>query len=171
MSSTLLVRLLTAAVGERAVGERGYPSAHARYPVDVFAVVGGVDDLHAGVHFFDNAEHSLHPTAYGDHRRALAQATLDAGWAELCPALLVLAADLDAANRYFGTQGPGRGARYCWIEAGAIAQNVHLCATTLGLGTVFLGGTDDAAMRAATEPLIGGTRSVLGLMPIGVPDD
>ncbi|QDQ96032.1 SagB/ThcOx family dehydrogenase [Tomitella fengzijianii] len=169
--ASLLVRHLSAAVGERADGSRGYPSAHSLYPVNVFVAVGRVDDLRAGAYRFDSARHSLTPGAGGDHRRALAQSTLDAGWAAHCPAVLVLAADLDAADRAFHAQGPGRGARYCWAETGAVTQNVHLCAASLGLGTVFLGGVNDDAMRVAAGPLIGETHSVLGLMPLGfIPD-
>ncbi|GAA4802694.1 SagB/ThcOx family dehydrogenase [Tomitella cavernea] len=163
----LLTRLLAVAVGDRADGGRAYPSAHALHPVDVFVAVGKVDGLQAGAYRFDNPEHALTPGARGDHRRALAQATLDAGWAAECPALLLLTADLDAADRAFDTQGSARGSRYCWIEVGAIAENIHICAAALGLGTVFLGGIDDDAMRTAAEPIVEGSRSVLGLMPLG----
>ncbi|WP_182358539.1 SagB/ThcOx family dehydrogenase [Tomitella gaofuii] len=162
-----LIRLLDGAVGERPDGSRRYPSAHAHYPVDVFVAVGGIDGLQSGAYLFHAAESSMIPVTQRDHRHALARATLDAAWAAESPALLLLAADLDAAGRAFQAQGRGRGARYCWIEAGAVVQNVHLCAAALGLGTVFLGGIDDDAMRAAAQPVVGSSRSVLGLLPLG----
>ena len=46
----------------------------------------------------------------------------------------------------FAEQPPDgrRGLRYVYLEAGALLQNICLQATALGLGTVFVGGFDDA---------------------------
>lgn len=109
--------------------------------------------------------------AAGDFRGTLAAATLDAVWAGACPTLVVLATDLGRADRAFADQGSGHGARYCWIEAGAIAQNLHLAAASAGLGTVLVGGIDDAAMRSAVESFLPPTHSVPAVMPLGYPDD
>lgn len=83
--------------------------------------------------------------------------------------VLLLSVDVAAANDAFAGQGPGRGERFCWIEAGLIAQNVHLWAAENALGTVVLGGLDDAGMCAATRDLLPPSHTVLGLLPIGRP--
>lgn len=68
---------------------------------------------------------------------------------------------------HFKAQPPRgkRGARYTYIETGALAENVHLQATVLGLGLVLVGGFDDDMVKAAMRlpPEFGPT----GLLCVG----
>ena len=115
------------------------------------------------------ARHELTPVAPGDHREALAAATVDAHWLARCPVLVLLSADTTAADDHFRELGPAQGERFAWFEAGLIAQNLYLWAAAAGLGTVFIGGLDAPAVAQAAHPLLPAGESVLGLLPLGRP--
>ncbi|MDA3147163.1 SagB/ThcOx family dehydrogenase [Leucobacter sp. UCMA 4100] len=164
-------RLLGEAVGSAPDTRRPYGSAHARYDIQVTVVAAAVDGLDPGAYKYLPEEHSLAGAVYGDHRTGLAEGTLDAAWLRQCPLILVLSADLSAANRAFESQRASRGESFCWFEAGLVSQNVYLWAAENGLGTVFLGGLDSARMRSATQLWIPRSHSVLGMLPVGYPAD
>ncbi|WP_010525459.1 nitroreductase family protein [Nesterenkonia sp. F] len=163
-----LGRLLrTAIVGP--AGRRPYASAHARYDVTTTVVAVDVEGLAPAAYQHRPESHELIPVAEGDHGARLAHATLDAEWLEECPAVLLLSADLAAADEAFATQGPGQGERFCWFEAGLIAQNVHLWAAENALGTVFLGGLDPSETRGVEHRLLPSGHTLLGVLPLGRP--
>lgn len=150
-------------------GSRSYAAARARYLVGVTVVVGQVSGLPAAAYRYCGPRHELTPAAPGDHREALAAATVDAHWLARCPVLVLLSADPAAAADHFGELGPGQGERFAWLEAGLIAQNLYLWAAAAGLGTVFIGGLDAPAVARAAHPLLPAGESVLGLLPLGRP--
>lgn len=166
-----LGRLLGTAIGSAPAAGRPYGSAHARYDIVVTVVAAAVDGLAPAAYRYLPAEHVLVHVEDGDHRSRLARATLDADWLAECPVVLLLSADLDAANDAFEAQGAGRGERFCWFEAGLAAQNIYLCAAEHALGTVFLGGLDPVETGTATQRLIPPSHTVLGMLPLGRPAD
>jgi SagB-type dehydrogenase family enzyme len=176
-----LLRLLEAGQGiTGGDGKRATPSAHALYPLALFVVAGNVDGLASGLHRYDPGSDpgsdpgakALARLAAGDLRAGLRAAALeDQPWLAEAPAALVVAADMARARAAFAAQPPPgrRGARYVYLEAGALGQNVCLQATALGLATVFVGGFDDAKMAAALdlpEPF-----EPVGLICVGWPAD
>ncbi|WP_120004989.1 SagB/ThcOx family dehydrogenase [Nesterenkonia muleiensis] len=163
--------LLSTVLGSVSGRHRTYGSAHARYDIVVTVVVAAVEGLPTGTYRYLAVEHALVHGEEGDHRTGLADGTLDAAWLSECPVILMLSADLDAANRAFESQGTGRGERFCWFEAGLVAQNIYLWAAEKGLGTVFLGGLDHFRIEAATQRLIPPSHTVLGMLPIGRPTE
>lgn len=161
--------LLSTALGSVSGHQRTYGSAHARYDIVVTVVAAAVEGLPTGTYRYLSVEHALVHGEEGDHRTGLADGTLDAAWLSECPVILILSADLDAANRAFESQGAGQGERFCWLEAGLVTQNIYLWAAENGLGTVFLGGLDHFKIEAATQRLIPPSHTVLGMLPIGRP--
>lgn len=171
LSIDTLGQLLNTAVGAASGRQRPYGSAYARYEVTVTVIAGGVDGLAPAAYRYLTEDHALTVTQEGDQRALLAQATLDAAWITECPVTLLLSADLAAANGVFEAQGMGRGERFCWFEAGLLAQNIYLWAAENVLGTVFLGGLDSQKMQTAAKDLVPHSHTVLGLLPIGYPAD
>lgn len=171
ISFQALSRLLRATIGVVPAGQRPYGSAQARYDVAVTVVAAAVEGLAPAVYLYLPAEHVLVHREKGDHRSRLARGTLDAGWLTQCPVVLLLSADLSAANRAFGDQGAGRGESFCWFEAGLVGQNIYLWAAENSLGTVFLGGLDSVEVQAATRRWIPQSHTVLGMLPVGRPAD
>src|SRR5699024_8492738 len=83
---------------------------------------------------------------------ALTQAAIgDQPWIGSAASLLIVLADMQHMTAHFRDQPPQgkRGRRYAWIETGALAENVYLQATSLGLGCVLTCGFDDAQLQTA----------------------
>ena len=116
-------------------GSRTAPSAGALYPLEVYIVMGNVQDMAAGVYWYDPAVHQLSKTVDGDVRSILADAALGQTCVDEAAIDLVFTA---IYQRTTGTYGD-RGVRYIHMEAGHAAQNVCLQAVALDLGAVVIG--------------------------------
>lgn len=157
-----LGQLLWAAQGitDRA-GFRTSPSAGALYPLEVYAVVGNVQGLSAGLYHYIARGHALRRIADWDKRQALARAAHDQPPIAEAPAILALCAVYERVTGKYGE----RGLRYVHMEAGHAAQNVYLQALSLQLGTVVLGAFDDGDVKDVLN--LNGREMPLYLMPVG----
>ncbi len=118
---------------------RSAPSAGALYPMEIFLVVGDVEELEAGIYHYNPDEHSLDKMKEGDIRGDLSRAALGQRAVDQAPVNLIIAAEFGRTTGRYGT----RGERYVYIEAGHIGQNIYLQAVALGLGTVAIGAFHD----------------------------
>lgn len=153
-----LGQLLWAAQG--VTSERGFraaPSAGACYPLELYAV------LPSGVFWYLAPSHALTKTAAADRRSRLVQAALGQRFVGEAAAVLAL---IGVYERTTGRYGE-RGRRYVHLDAGCAAENVHLQAEALNLGSVAVGAFDDDAV-AAVLGLTGGEQP-LYLIPVGRP--
>ena len=135
-------------------GARSAPSAGAQYPFQILLAAEKVTDLATGTYRYHPVGHSLELLDFGRIGDKLEQATIDEQpWVGQAAVIVVLVADLQMMREHFHAQVPvgSRGERYVYLEAGAIAQNVHLQATEIGLGAVLVGGFDDAIVRQSLE--------------------
>jgi SagB-type dehydrogenase family enzyme len=159
-----LSQLLWAAQGITAPGGlRTAPSAGALYPLEVYVLVGDVDDLAEGVYRYQAENHTLRRLAGDDRRREMERAALGQDSVGHNAVLLVFAS-VDA--RTTGKYGK-RGLRYVEIEVGHAAENVMLQAQALGLGAAVVGAFSDEQVAKVLD-LPKGERP-LYLMPVGVP--
>lgn len=130
-------QLTWAAQGQDArSGYRTVPSAGATYPLELFVVTAD------GIFAYLLAKHALEKLIGRDIRAALAAAAWGQGFIEEAPLTLVFAAQFPRTTGRYGQ----RGIRYVYMEAGHAAQNVHLQAEALGLGSVAIGAFDDASV-------------------------
>ncbi|MHC4153769.1 MAG: SagB/ThcOx family dehydrogenase [Planctomycetota bacterium] len=130
-------QLLWAAQGQGELSRyRTCPSAGATYPLEVFVVTP------EGLFVYLPGEHTLQKLSAQDLRAALASAAWGQQFIEAAPLTLVLAARFRRTTGRYGE----RGVRYVYMEAGHAAQNVHLQAEALGLGSVAVGAFDDASV-------------------------
>ena len=144
-------------------GRRTAPSAGALYPLELDLVAMRVDGLAAGLYRYLPATHALtgsttEITASELQRAAMGQQAVAAAAA----VVVITAVESRTAGRYGARAG-----RYVAFEAGAAAQNLALQAAALGLGTVVIGGFDEAAVARVLQ-LPPGEQPIV-LMPIGVP--
>ncbi len=177
-------------------GKRTAPSAGALYPLEVFLVVGkpvgegerprepkhlgksglagtlalpGSDSkaapgaLPAGLYRYRPQGHELVCVAEGDKRAKLAAAALDQDWLTDAPVIIVIAAVYERTARKYRQ----RAERYVHMEVGHAAQNVHLQAVALELGTVVVGAFDDAEVKRVLA--LADNEQPLCLMPVGKP--
>ena len=139
-------------------GFRTAPSAGALYPLEIYAV------LAEGVYRYDPRRHRLTRTIERDLRMELCRAALEQRSVADAPLVLVFAA---VHSRIASEYGPTRGERYVHMEIGHAAQNVHLQAAALGLGSVPIGAFQDARVQKALG--LPAEERPLYLVPVGYP--
>jgi len=127
-------QLAWAAQGQEAGSRyRTAPSAGATYPLELFVI------NERGLFHYLPTGHLLEQLSQQDLRAELVSAAWGQGFIEAAPLTLVFAAQFDRTTGHYGK----RGVRYVYMEAGHAAQNVHLQAQALGLGSVAVGAFDD----------------------------
>ncbi|MEW5725930.1 MAG: SagB/ThcOx family dehydrogenase [Thermodesulfobacteriota bacterium] len=139
------------------------PSAGALYPLDIYAAVGGVTGLKAGVYHYLPPEHALEQTAERDRRPAVGRAALGQMWLAEAPAVLVITGQYDRTTGKYGPRGRG----YVLIESGCSAQSLFLQAEALGLKAGIIGAFLDADVAQALE--LPPEHEPLLIMPVGRP--
>lgn len=115
---------------------RNAPSAGATYPLELLVVTCD------GLFQYLPAKHSLERLNNQDLRTELTMAAWGQKFIEAAPLTLVFAAQFSRTTGRYGR----RGVRYVYMEAGHAAQNVHLQAEALGLGSVAVGAFDDTSV-------------------------
>jgi SagB-type dehydrogenase family enzyme len=131
-----LSEVLWAADGvNREDGKRTAPSAMAKYPVDIYAV------LAEGVYFYDVAKHELVPVAEGDFRKLAGSQPFVA----TAPLNVVFVASLERlsdARRPSNAATDAVNMQWAALEAGCLSQNIYLYCASEGLSTVIRGMVD-----------------------------
>jgi SagB-type dehydrogenase family enzyme len=130
-------QLVWAAQGQNTQSRyRTVPSAGATYPLELFVVMSdGVFRYLPGKHVFEKMIDQ-------DVRGLLASAAWGQEFVEAAPLTLIFVAQFSRTTGHYGK----RGVRYVYMEAGHAAQNVHLQAEALGLGSVAVGAFDDSSV-------------------------
>ena len=116
---------------------RTTPSAGATYPLELLVVTAN------GLFHYLPAGHALKQASNEDLRTELAAAAWGQNFIKDAPLTLIFAAEFSRTTNHYGK----RGTRYVYMEAGHAAQNVHLQAESLGLGSVAVGAFDDSAVN------------------------
>ena len=155
-----LGQLLWAAQGitEKNRGFRTAPSAGALYPIEIYLVI---ED---GLYWYRPHSHSLEVVKEGDLRYSLSKAALFQSSIAEAQADFILCAVYDRITSKYGE----RGIRYAHIEIGHIAQNIHLEAVALGLGSVPIGAFDDAEVKKLLS--LPKEQAPLYIIPVGYPE-
>jgi SagB-type dehydrogenase family enzyme len=134
LSLEQISQLAWAAQGQNSISRyRTTPSAGATYPLELFVITD------EGIFRYLPAKHWLEKLADQDLRSPLASAAWGQEFIQAAPLTLVFAAEFTRTTGHYGK----RGIRYVYMEAGHAAQNVHLQAEALGLGSVAVGAFDD----------------------------
>jgi SagB-type dehydrogenase family enzyme len=158
VSLRYLATLLKAACGVTAgpdestggIALRSTPSGGALYPVSVHVVAFGVDGLDRATYLYDPRADRLRETGSAASVDAVlgAQAAPDdVIMTSNAAALLLLVGRPWRAMRKYGD----RGMRHVFLEAGTMAEHLHLAAAALGLGTVDCAGLYDDEVHEALD--------------------
>lgn len=156
-------QLLWVAYGQRDVdsvtgASKTVPSAGALYPMEIYLVSPN------GVFHYFSSSHSLKEISDKDLRSALSRAAL---WQEALTRAAVDFVITCVYDRICWKYGE-RGMRYAHIEAGHIAQNIHLQAVCLGLGSAPIGAFSDTAVQKALY--LPKDNIPLYIIPVGYPE-
>ena len=114
-------------------GFRAAPSAGALYPMELYLLSKD------GLFHYVPKKHKLEVLGSEDLRGKLARAALGQSSVKNAAIDIVICGVPDRITKKYGE----RGIRYMYIEAGHIAQNIHLQAVALGLGSVPIGAFND----------------------------
>lgn len=152
-------QLLWSAQGitDRQRGFRAAPSAGALYPMEIYLL--NKDGL---FHYLPE-EHKLEQVLQEDLRRGLAGACFGQSFIAQAPVDIVIAAVYERITAHYGL----RDSRYTHIEVGHIAQNIHLQAVALGLGSVPVGAFDQGAVKELLK--LPNEEQPLYIIPVGYP--
>jgi SagB-type dehydrogenase family enzyme len=151
-------QLLWAAYGQtRQWGGKTIPSAGALYPLEVY-----IATPEGFFHYLPN-RHLLELHAEGNLIPKLSAAALHQDSVSGAPAVFVITAVYERTTRRYGS----RGERYVHMEAGHAAQNIHLEAVALELGSVAVGAFNDGEVHRALG--LGKDEKPLYLIPVGEP--
>ena len=135
-------QLVSAAQGQDAHSRyRTVPSAGATYPLELFVVT------ERGLFRYLPGKHAVARLTDQDLRARLVAAAWGQEFIAAAAVTLVFAAEFARTTGRYGE----RGIRYVYMEAGHAAQNVHLQAESLGLGSVAVGAFDDASVSKVLE--------------------
>jgi SagB-type dehydrogenase family enzyme len=141
---------------------RSVPSAGALFPLEIFIQATNVGELPMGTYHYSPARHSLSLLKAGGHKRELAEAVLQPPVAKGCSLFMFITAVFERSTFKYGD----RGYRFVLLEAGHVAQNIALCAASLGLGCLPIGGFLDRKIDGFLD-LDGITHSTLYLVALG----
>lgn len=142
---------------------RAAPSAGATYPLIVFLEVApnGSEELKPGLYRYDQQRHALERELDAAVHDGLMAASLDQAVIADAPMTIVVTADYSRTQRQY----PDHGERYVHMEAGHVAENVHLVCEARGLNTCPVGAFTDADVAAALS--LPARLEPLYLLPVG----
>ncbi len=143
-----------------ASGRRTTPSAMARYPLELYVLVGSANGLASGMYHYLPAKHQLELIDAGDRLTPFRKQAAKQAWIAKAPVVFVITG---FADRMTGMGDRGRD--FMWVEAGLASQGFFLQATALGLGSTYVGGYDPAAARASLG--LPANQDVLAVLPVG----
>jgi len=127
-------QLLWAAQGitQKERGFRAAPSAGALYPMEIYILT------EEGFFHYVPQTHSLEVIGSVDMRESLTAAALGQRAVLQAPLSILICAEYKRVTRKYVRPG----VKYVHMEAGHIAQNIHLQAVALGLGSLPVGAFD-----------------------------
>jgi SagB-type dehydrogenase family enzyme len=159
-----LSRLLYYANGitDRRQQLRAAPSAGALYPIELYLAINSIEGLNRGIYHYSPQDHCLTLIREGDFRHLMMEHALRQEM--LAQASVVFA--LSAISRRSEWRYRERTHRYIFMEAGHIAQNIYLVASSLGLGSCAVGAFDDDGFNKIIG-VDGKSETVIYLMVVG----
>lgn len=152
-----LSSMLWCAYGETGLLRRTVPSAGALYPLDIHLVLlEGDDALAAGVYKISfGADRSVYFSEIHSDVLEVFRAFIDPLVLDRANGVIVVTGSFDISAEKYGN----RGLLYTALEAGHVAQNIHLSAQEFSVATLEVGGFIDAMLTKALR--LGGSSSPL----------
>ena len=124
-------------ITEQKRGYRSAPSAGATYPLEIYLV------NKEGLFHYIPRTHSMERLDEKDLRGELRDACFGQGFVKDAAINIVISADFKRTSGRYRKKGEN----FVYIEVGHAAENVHLQAVALGLGSVSVGAFSDDAIK------------------------
>jgi len=120
---------------------RATPSAGGLHCVDLYVAAYGVGGLEPGVYYYDYLGHSLGVVCSPCYPHTLSE-SFTQGEFKNAPLVIFLVGVLKRGLWKYGKAFY----RFCHIDAGAVAEHIHLAATAEGLASVLVAGFNRKAV-------------------------
>jgi SagB-type dehydrogenase family enzyme len=117
---------------------RTVPSAGATYPLEIYVHI-----KEKGLFYYNFREKILKQKNKKDLSRELGKDALGQMFISQSPLIIIICVKYSRICKRYGE----RGIRYAHIEVGHCAQNIHLQAISLGLGSVPIGAFEDNKVK------------------------
>jgi SagB-type dehydrogenase family enzyme len=143
LSKINLAFLLWASTGIQRI-EQGYefrvtPSAGALYPIETYVAVNNVEELKEGIYHYNIKSHLLEEIKIGNFGNDLAHAALDQKMCATASVVFIWTAVFRRSKWKYSQ----RAYRYIYLDAGHIAENLALAATSIVCGSCHIGAFFD----------------------------
>ncbi|MFO7676845.1 MAG: SagB/ThcOx family dehydrogenase [Thermoplasmatota archaeon] len=168
LSLEQLSYLLWASTGiqriEKGFAFRTAPSAGALYPIETYLVINNVEEIPQGVYHYNISDHYLEELKKGDCRSAITEAALNQPMCSTAASVFIWTAIFNRSKCKYAQ----RAYRYIYLDAGHIAQNLALSASSIHLGTCQIAALYDDEVNKIID-IDGRTESTIYLSVVGVP--
>jgi len=141
---------------------RAYPSAGARYPLELYPVLFNISGVKDGVYHYNIKEHSLELILEGNFSKTIKK-YVGQKWIRNAGIILLISAVFDRTRVKYGD----RGYRYVFLDAGHLTQNIYIMSTAMKLGCCTIGGFLDDKLNELLD-IDGKKESVIYIAVIGV---
>jgi len=159
-----LSQLLWAAQGvTHGKGYRTVPSAGAKFPIEIYVIADRVEGLDPGLYHYRVGEHRLGLVRSLANSVELAQSIPYQGSIGRAAVNLILVGVVWRVEQKYG---PERSERYVVVEGGAVMEHLSLEAEAQGLGSVCIGGFDDAVVQT----FVGTDTLPIAIVSVGRPE-
>ena len=118
---------------------RSYPSAGARYPLEIYPVILRSDEIKPGIYHYNVKEHTLELIKTGDFGDLMTELCNGQKWVKDASIVLLISAVFSRTQNKYGD----RGYRYILFDAGHLGQNIYLTVNSMNLGCCAIGGFKD----------------------------
>lgn len=145
-------------------GNRFYPSAGARYPLEVYPVILNAKSIKTGIYHYHLKMHALEELLIEKSVKRGVMKLFDAQWMRDVGMVIVISAVFYRNQVKYGE----RGYRHILTEAGHLCQNIYLLCPTFGLGCCNSGGFLDDEWNTLID-IDGLEESVISVMFVGHP--
>ncbi|HEY3741317.1 MAG TPA: SagB/ThcOx family dehydrogenase [Bryobacteraceae bacterium] len=141
---------------------RTVPSGGALYPLEIYFHTSYVDDLPAGLYHFDPRNSAVQLIQNGDSSPQIGDALVQPGLSVGSSIVFFITAIFERSTFKYNS----RGYRFALLEAGHVAQNINLTATSLQMGVVNIGGFFDREIDRFLQ-VDGITQSTIYMLAVG----
>lgn len=120
---------------------RMYPSAGARYPLEIYFILFNSDDVGPGLYHYNVKQNSIELLMEGNFREEAISMTSSTNkeLVEKSDMLMIITAVYPRTVIKYGE----RGWRYCFLDAGHLGQNIYLVSSRINLKCCSVGGFFD----------------------------
>jgi len=143
---------------------RTAPSAGALYPIETYIIVNNVKNIAQGVYHYNIESHHLEEIKKGDYRSEITEAALNQSMCYDAAAVFIWTAIFNRSKCKYGQ----RAYRYIYLDAGHIAENLALSATSINLATCQIAALYDDEVNQIID-IDGVTESTIYLSVVGIP--